>query len=79
MPFNQQAPRYDSSWRDKTAMRAPAKVVWNKAIGERPAWLANAPAPWAQKLWQNTVATGGFMVAGLVLWIAAAMLSTGAQ
>ena len=79
MPFNQQAPRYDSSWRDKTAMRAPAKVVWNNAIGERPAWLANAPAPWAQKLWLNTVATGGFMVAGLVLWIAAAMLSTGAQ
>jgi phycobilisome rod-core linker protein len=79
MPFNQQAPRYDSAWRDKAAMRAPAKVDWQYAIGQRPAWLANAPAPWAQKLWLNTVATGGFVITGLVLWIAVTMLSTGAQ
>jgi phycobilisome rod-core linker protein len=79
MPFNQQAPRYDSSWRDKTAMRAPAKVVWQNAISQRPAWLSNAPAPWAQKLWLNTVAAGGFVVTGLMLWIAVIMLSTGAQ
>jgi len=79
MPFNQQAPRYDSAWRDKAAMRAPAKVDWQYAIGQRPAWLANAPAPWAQKLWLNTVATGGFVITGLVLWIAVTMLSTGVQ
>lgn len=79
MPFNQQAPRYDSAWRDKAAMRAPAKLVWQNAITQRPAWLANAPAPWARKLWQNTVAAGGFVITGLVLWIAVAMLSTGVQ
>ena len=79
MPFNQQAPRYDSAWRDKAAMRAPAKIDWQYAIGQRPAWLANAPAPWAQKLWLNTVSAGGFVIAGLVLWIAVTMLSTGAQ
>ena len=79
MPFNQQAPRYDSGWRDKTATRAPAKLLWQNTINERPAWLANAPAPWAQKLWLNTVAAGGFVITGLVLWIAIAMLSTGAQ
>ena len=79
MPFNQQAPRYDSDWRDKTAKRAPAKLLWQNTINERPAWLANAPAPWAQKLWLNTVAAGGFVITGLVLWIAIAMLSTGAQ
>jgi phycobilisome rod-core linker protein len=79
MPFNQQAPRYDSIWRDKMAKRAPAKVLWRDAISQRPAWLADAPAPWARKLWQTTVAVGGFVITGLVLWIAAAMLSTGAQ
>jgi phycobilisome rod-core linker protein len=79
MPFNQQAPRYDSIWRDKMAKRAPAKVLWQDAISQRPAWLADAPAPWARKLWQNTVTAGGFVITGLVLWIAAAMLSTGAQ
>lgn len=79
MPFNQQAPRYDSAWRDKVAMRAPAKLVWQNTISQRPTWLANAPAPWAQKLWLNTVAAGGFVIMGLVLWIAVAMLSTGAQ
>ena len=79
MPFNQQAPRYDSGWREKTAKRAPAKLLWQNTINERPAWLANAPAPWAQKLWLNTVAAGGFVITGLVLWIAIAMLSTGAQ
>jgi phycobilisome rod-core linker protein len=79
MPFNQQAPRYDSSWRDKAAKRAPAKLLWEDTISQRPAWLADAPAPWARKLWQNTVAAGGFVITGLVLWIAAAMLSTGGQ
>jgi phycobilisome rod-core linker protein len=79
MPFNQQAPRYDSSWRDKAAKRAPAKLLWEDTISPRPAWLADAPAPWARKLWQNTVAAGGFVITGLVLWIAAAMLSTGGQ
>lgn len=32
-----------------------------------------------QRIWQYTVATGGFVLTGLLIWIAAAMLSTGAQ
>jgi len=32
-----------------------------------------------QNAWRYFVATGGFMLTGLVLWIALAMLSTGAQ
>ena len=77
MPFNQQAPRYGAYWRDTMAKRAPAKLDWQNGIAQRPAWLADAPAPWARKLWQNTVAAGGFVVTGLILWIAVAMLSTG--
>ena len=78
MPFNQQAPRYSTYWRDITAMRAPAKAdMWQNAmIAPRPAWLVNAPAPWARKLWQNTVTAGGFALTGLVIWIAIIMLST---
>jgi phycobilisome rod-core linker protein len=32
-----------------------------------------------RSIWQGIVATGGFILTGLVLWTAAAMLSTGAQ
>ena len=60
-------------------MRDHAKVLWYDAISYRTVWLADAPAPWARKLWQNTVTAGGFVITGLVLWIAAAMLSTVAQ
>jgi phycobilisome rod-core linker protein len=75
LPFNQQAPRYGAYWRDITAERAPAgENRW--PIGSRPAWLADAPAPWARKLWQNIVATGGFALTGFLLWTAATMLST---
>lgn len=79
MPFNQQAPRYQAYWRDSNAKRAPAQsLMWqNSTMGQRPAWLANAPAPWARKLWLNTVAAGGFVITGLMLWIAVSMLSTG--
>lgn len=76
LPFNQQAPRYDAYWRSISAERAPAGAYGAPQWGPRPAWLAGAPAPWARKLWQNTVATGGFALIGLLLWTIAAMLST---
>jgi phycobilisome rod-core linker protein len=77
LPFNQQAPRYNAYWRTISAERAPAGTYGSPQWGPRPAWLAGAPAPWARKLWQNTVAAGGFLLTGFVLWTAAAMLSTG--
>ena len=78
MPFNQQAPRYNAYWRDAMARRAPAGgSPWGAATGwPRPAWLAGQPTPAVQAIWQYTVATGGFLLTGLVIWIAAAMLST---
>ncbi len=81
MPFNQQAPRYDAYWRDTMARRAPAGgTPWGVGSGwARPQWLANQPTPAVQKIWQYGVATGGFVLMGLVLWIAAAMLSTAGQ
>ena len=79
MPFNQQAPRYGAYWRDITAKRAPAQFIWQNRIAQRPAWLVDAPAPWARRLWHNTVAAGGFAITGLVIWIAATMLSTGGR
>jgi phycobilisome rod-core linker protein len=76
LPFNQQAPRYDGYWRDVAARRAPVPPFSGRWTGQRPAWLADAPAPWARRLWQNTVAAGGFALTGLVIWTAVAMLST---
>jgi phycobilisome rod-core linker protein len=79
MPFNQQAPRYDAYWRDVTARRAPAGgSPWSVGV-PRPAWLAGQPTPRVRSIWQGIVATGGFILTGLLLWTAAAMLSTGAQ
>ncbi len=51
-PFNQQAPRYDSYWREAMARRAPAGrgTGWTPSGGfsmPRPAWLADAPSPLA--------------------------------
>jgi len=79
MPFNQQAPRYDAYWRDNMAVRAPGVGSGSWAGWPRPAWLANQPTPAVQNAWRYFVATGGFVLTGLVLWIALAMLSTGAQ
>lgn len=81
MPFNQQAPRYEAYWRNAMARRAPASSA---AIGgfsgwDRPAWLANQPTPAVQRIWQYTVATGGFALTGLLIWIVIAMLSTASQ
>jgi hypothetical protein len=45
----------------------------------QPAWLVGQPTPAMQKIWQGFVATGGFLLTGLVIWIALAMLSTAAQ
>ncbi len=79
MPFNQQAPRYDAYWRDVTARRAPAGgSPWSVGV-PRPGWLAGQPTPRVRSIWQGIVTTGGFILTGLVLWTAAAMLSTGAQ
>lgn len=78
-PFNQQAPRYDAYWRDVMARRAPAGgSPWSLGT-PRPAWLADQPTPRVRQIWQGIVATGGFIVTGILLWTAAAMLSTGAQ
>jgi phycobilisome rod-core linker protein len=33
----------------------------------------------ARQIWQGLVTAGGFAITGLVLWTAAAMLSTAAQ
>jgi phycobilisome rod-core linker protein len=79
MPFNQQAPRYDAYWRDTMALRAPAVASGSWAGWPRPAWLANQPTPAVQNAWRWFVATGGFVLTGLVLWTALAMLSTGAK
>ena len=81
MPFNQQAPRYDRYWREAVARRAPAghNTAWTPSGGfsmPRPSWLADAPSPLARKIWQGLVTTGGFVLTGLVIYIAATMLST---
>jgi phycobilisome rod-core linker protein len=82
MPFNQQAPRYDAYWREAIASRSPAGrgTPWSPSAGfsrPRPAWLADAPSPLARRLWQSLMTVGGFAVTGLVLYVAATMLSTG--
>ena len=79
IPFNQQAPRYDAYWRDTMAVRAPGVGSGSWAGWPRPAWLVNQPTPAVQNAWRYFVATGGFVLTGLVLWIALAMLSTGAK
>ncbi|MFZ0407809.1 MAG: phycobilisome rod-core linker polypeptide [Cyanobium sp.] len=81
LPFNQQAPRYDSDWRETAARRAPTGggTAWVPNGGfsrPRPAWLADAPSPLARRIWQGLVSTGGFVLTGLVIYIAAVMLST---
>ncbi|MGL6132998.1 MAG: phycobilisome rod-core linker polypeptide [Prochlorococcaceae cyanobacterium] len=78
-PFNQQAPRYDGYWRDVMARRAPAGGSPWGVGAPRPAWLAGQPTPQVRQIWQAIVATGGFIVTGILLWTAAAMLSTGGQ
>lgn len=81
-PFNQQAPRYDAYWRDTTARRTPAGggTGWMPSQGfsmARPAWLVDAPSPLARNIWQGLVTAGGFGLTGLLLYVAAVMLSTG--
>lgn len=81
LPFNQQAPRYERSWREAMARRAPAGngSGWqpsSSGMAPRPAWLADAPSPLARRIWQGTVTIGGFVLTGFVLYTAAVMLST---
>jgi phycobilisome rod-core linker protein len=77
MPFNQQAPRYDARWRQISAQRAPRGaspwVPGNPLVS----WLGEQPSPLARKIWQGLVTVGGFGLTALLLWTAAAMLSTG--
>jgi phycobilisome rod-core linker protein len=84
-PFNQQAPRDEGHWRDTSSRRAPAGrgSGWSPASGitlPRPAWLAgwlaDAQSPQARRIWQGIVTVGGFVLSGLVLDLAATMLST---
>ena len=82
LPFNQQAPRYDSYWRDMSARRAPAGrgTAWQPSGGfnlPRPDWLADAPSPLAQKIWQGLVTATGFALTGLVVYTFVLFLSTG--
>ena len=82
MPFNQQAPRYDAYWREAMARRAPAGrgTAWTPSGGwAQPAWLAGQPTPAVQTIWRYIVASGGFVLTGLVIWTALAMLSTAGQ
>jgi phycobilisome rod-core linker protein len=81
-PFNQQAPRYDSYWREVSARRAPAGqgTAWRPSTGftlPRPQWLADAPSPLARSLWQGLVTAGGFGFTAFLIYVAAVMLSTG--
>ncbi|MFN5465704.1 MAG: phycobilisome rod-core linker polypeptide [Cyanobacteriota bacterium] len=81
-PFNQQAPRYDAYWREMSALRAPggSGTAWSPSGGfnmARPTWLADAPSPFARKLWQGLVTAGGFGLTGFVIYVAAVMFSTG--
>ena len=81
MPFNQQAPRYENSWRQTLSRRAPAGSGsgWSPSggfQGARPSWLADAPSPLARRIWQGIVTTAGFGITGFVLYTAAVMLST---
>lgn len=82
IPFNQQAPRYGSYWREATARRTPggAGRAWTPGSSlslPRPAWLADAPSPLARSIWQGLVTAGGFALTALVIYVAATMLSTG--
>jgi phycobilisome rod-core linker protein len=77
LPFNQQAPRYDAYWRDMSARRAPrGGQPWSPGV-PRPVWLANQPTPLVRSIWQGIVAGGGFLLTGLLIYVAAVMLSTG--
>jgi phycobilisome rod-core linker protein len=81
-PFNQQAPRYGAYWREASKRRAPAGegTEWRPS-GQfslaRPKWLANAPSPLAQTIWQGVVTVGGFALTGVLIYVAAVMFSTG--
>jgi len=78
LPFNQHAPRYDARWREVSAQRAPrGSSPWAPGA-PLASWLGEQPSPVARQIWQGLVTAGGFAITGLLLWTAAAMLSTGA-
>ncbi len=80
-PFNQQAPRYSSYWRDISASRAPAGSFNAGAQLERglrsPAWVDGQPPQLAQTLWLGLAAIGGVELLRILITTAGAMLSTG--
>jgi phycobilisome rod-core linker protein len=81
MPFNQQAPRYSSYWREVSATRAPAGGAgWGNQLerGLRsPAWANGEPPKLAQTIWLALAAIGGVELVRILLTTAGAMLSTG--
>jgi phycobilisome rod-core linker protein len=75
-PFNQQAPRYDSYWREMSARRAPAgdgSSSWS------PTWVQGQPPAWAQRVWYGFIAIGSLELARVLVATVGAMLSTAAQ
>ena len=59
-----------------TETPSPLNPLGAKGIGEA-STIGSTPA--VQNAWRWFVATGGFVLTGLVLWTALAMLSTGAK
>lgn len=81
MPFNQQAPRYSSYWRDISASRAPAGPFSGGNQLESglrsAAWVDGQPPKQAKAIWLGLAAIGGLELLRILITTAAAMLSTG--
>lgn len=82
LPFNQQAPRYSSYWRDISASRAPASPFSGQGAifsGAQmsPTWVGGKPPKLAQTVWLGVAAIGAIELVRILLTTAGAMLSTG--
>ena len=82
-PFNQQAPRYNSYWRDISAQRAPANPFSGGGVTfigghMSPTWVGGKPPELAQKIWLGLAAVGALELVRILLTTAGAMLSTAA-
>jgi phycobilisome rod-core linker protein len=82
-PFNQQAPRYNSYWRDISAQRAPANPLSGGGVTfsgghMSPTWVGGKPPELAQKIWLGLAAVGALELVRILLTTAGAMLSTAA-
>jgi phycobilisome rod-core linker protein len=84
LPFNQQAPRYNTYWREISAQRAPANPFSGGGVNfsgghMSPAWVGGKPPKLAQRTWLAFAAVGAFELVRVVLTTAGAMLSTGSS